>query len=368
MDPNAETQQAAAPAPDTDQTVPDQVETPSTDKLDAFAAGVEEARAAETAEVTPAAAPLDDAAAGNPAAAGAAPVEGEGGEPAAAAAPAAGTDPAAAAPDAAAAAAQPAHGKTVDEEIKDLGITNERTQKRFRELSERASEADSLRGRAEKVSDWEQTIQSTGTNPQQFGATLLYLTDINSGDPVRMNRAYETMQAELQFLGEKLGREAPGFDPLTAHPDLAEKVKTGDLDRAAAVELVQHRQRGVLQQEQHQNQQRASQSEQAAQQGLQAVAELGNQLRTSDPQFQQKFAYLAPTVEIIQTTMPPAQWAAAIQQAYQRLPPIPAAAPAVAARPNNPARASAAPAVPATPKNPSDAFSFGVAEAQAQGR
>ncbi len=218
------------------------------------------------------------------------------------------------------------------------------------------------------MTDWEQTIQSTGTTPQQFGATLLYLTDINSGDPVRMNCAYETMEAELKFLGEKLGREAPGFDPLAAHPDLAEKVKTGDLDRAAAVELVQHRQRGVLQNEQQQNQQRVSQSQQAEQLGLQAVADLGAQLRTTDPQFQQKFAYLAPTVEIIQSTMPPAQWAAAIQQAYQRLPPIPAAAPAVAARPNNPARASAAPAVPATPKNPADAFSFGVAEAQAQGR
>ncbi|WP_312237318.1 hypothetical protein [Stenotrophomonas sp.] len=361
MDPNAETQQAAAPAPDTDQTVPDQVETPSTDKLDAFAAGVEEARAQEADQpvtVVPPDAPVDPAVV----------VEGEGGEPATAAAPAAGADPAAAAAQDPAAAAQPAQGKTVDEEIKDLGITNERTQKRFRELSERASEADSLRGRAEKVSDWEQTIQSTGTNPQQFGATLLYLTDINSGDPVRMNRAYETMEAELKFLGEKLGREAPGFDPLAAHPDLAEKVKTGDLDRAAAVELVQHRQRGVLQQEHQQNQHRATQSEQAEQQGLQAVAELGNQLRTADPQFQQKFAYLAPTVEIIQATMPPAQWAAAIQQAYQRLPALPAAAPAVAARPNNPARASAAPAVPATPKNPADAFSFGVAEAQAQGR
>lgn len=360
MDPNAETQQAAAPAPDTDQTVTEQVEAPATEQLDAFTAGVEEARAQEAdqpATVVPPDAPVDPAVV----------VEGEGGEPAAAAAPAAAADPAvaAAAPDA---AAQPPQGKTVDEEIKDLGITNERTQKRFRELSERASEADSLRDRAGKVTDWEKTIQSTGTNPQQFGATLLYLTDINSGDPVRMNRAYETMEAELKFLGEKLGREAPGFDPLAAHPDLAEKVKTGDLDRAAAVELVQHRQRGVLQTEQQQNQQRVSQSKQEEDKGLQAVADLGAQLRTADPQFQQKFAYLAPTVEIIQATMPPAQWAAAIQQAYQRLPPIPAAAPAVAARPNNPARASAAPAVPATPKNPTDAFSFGVAEAQAQGR
>ncbi|MGE8247290.1 MAG: hypothetical protein ACN6RA_14845 [Stenotrophomonas maltophilia] len=358
-----ETQQAAAPAPDTDQTVTEQVEAPATEQLDAFSAGVEEARAAETAEAAPVVVPPADPAVVDPAAP-TAPVEGEGGQPAAPAA----ADPNAAPAAAPAAPAQPEAPKSVEDEIKDLGITNERTQKRFRELSERASEAESLRGRADKVTDWEQTIQSTGTTPQQFGATLLYLTDINSGDPVRMNRAYETMEAELKFLGEKLGREAPGFDPLAAHPDLAEKVKTGDMDRAAAVELVQHRQRGVLQTEQQQNQQRVSQSQQEEDKGLQAVADLGAQLRTADPQFAQKFAYLAPTVEIIQATMPPAQWAAAIHQAYQRLPPIPAAAPAVAARPNNPARASAAPAVPATPKNPSDAFSFGVAEAQAQGR
>ncbi|WP_102945300.1 hypothetical protein [Stenotrophomonas sp. VV52] len=358
-----EAAQAAAPAPESDQTVAEQVEAPAAEQLDAFSAGVEEARAAETSEAAPAVVPPADD--GAPAA-----VEGEGDTPAAAAD---GDQPAAAAAAAPAAApaavpAQPEAPKSVDDEIKDLGITNERTQKRFRELSERASEAESLRDRAGKVTDWEQTIERTGTNPQQFGATLLYLTDINSGDPARMNRAYDTMQAELQFLGQKLGREAPGFDPLSAHPDLAEKVRSGDLERAAAVELVQHRQRGVLQTEHQQTQHQRQQAEVAEQQGLQAVAAIGQQLRATDPQFEQKFAFLAPTVDIIQNTLPPAQWAAAIQQAYQRLPALPAAAPAVAARPNNPARASAAPAVPATPKNPADAFSFGVAEAQAQGR
>lgn len=362
MDPNTETQQTAAPAPDTDQTIPDPVETPSTDKLDAFSAGVEEARAKEAdqpAAVVPPDAPVDPAVV----------VEGEGGEPAAeatAAAPAAGTDPAAVAPDAAAPAAQ---GKTVEEEIKDLGITNERTQQRFRELTQRASEAtEQLRTASARAEEWETTVASTGASPQQFGNALQYLAAINSGNPEQMAAAFDSMQAELAWLGKKIGREAPGFDPLSAHPDLAERVKTGDMNRADAVEMVQHRQRGVLQQEHQQNLQRVSQSEQAAQQGLQAVADLGAQLRTADPQFTQKFAYLKPTVEIIQATMPPAQWAAAIHQAYQHLPPVPAAAPVVASRPNNPARASAAPAVPATPKNPADAFSFGVAEAQSQGR
>lgn len=361
-----EAAQAAAPAPQADQSVPEQVDAPATEQLDAFSAGVEEARAAETAEAAPVVPPpADDAAAAvTDPAAPAAPVEGEG-DPAADAAAA---DPNAA-PAAPAAEAKPAAAQSVDDEIKDLGITNERTQKRFRELSERASEAESLRERASKVDSWEEMVERTGTTPQQFGATMVYLTDINSGDPVRMARAYETMQAELQFLGQKLGREAPGFDPLSAHPDLAEKVASGDLTREVAAELVQSRQRGVLQTEHQQNQHRASQAEQAQQQALQEVAAIGQQLRAADPQFQQKFAFLAPTVEIIQATLPPAQWATAIQQAYQRMPAIAAPAPAApAARPNNPARASAAPAVPATPKNPADAFSYGVAEAQAQGR
>lgn len=362
-----EAAQAAAPAPETDQTVQEQVEAPATEQLDAFSAGVEEARAAETAEAAPVVPPpADDSAAVTDPAAPAAPVEGEG-DPAAASVAAA-ADPNAA-PAAPAAEAKPAAAQSVDDEIKDLGITNERTQKRFRELSERASEAESLRGRAEKVTDWEKTIESTGTNPEQFGAALVYLADINSGDPVRMGRAYDTMQAELKFLGEKLGREAPGFDPLSAHPDLAEKVKSGDLERSAATELVQRRQREALQNEHQQNQHRASASQQAEQQGLQQVAMLGEQLRAADPQFQQKIAFLAPTLEIVQATLPPSEWAPALKRAYDRLPAVAAPAPAApAARPNNPARASAAPAVPATPKNPADAFSFGVAEAQAQGQ
>jgi len=186
-----------------------------------------------------------------------------------------------------------------------------------------------------------------------------------------MGQAYDAMQKELQWLGQKIGREAPGFDPLSEFPDLAEKVKSGDMTREVAAELVQNRKHQALQQQHAESQQTAQQAQFAQQQGLQEVQALGAQLRAGDPQFQQKFAYRAPTVEIIQQTLPPDQWAAAIQNAYQRLPALPAAAPAApaaTARPNNPARASAAPATAAVPKKPEDAFAFGVAEAQALGR
>lgn len=356
MDPNAEIQQPAAAAPETDLSVPEAVETPATDKLDAFSAGVEEARAEEAAD--PAAASVPDAAA-DPAAV----VEGEP-DPAAVADPA---QPAAVETPKDQPGQEPA-AKTVDDEIKELGITNERTQQRFRELSQRTSEAtEQLRTATARADEWEQTVASTGASPQQFGNALQYLAAINSGNPEQMAAAFDSMQQELAWLGKKIGREAPGFDPLSEHPDLAEKVASGDLTREVAAELVQSRQRGVLHTEQQQTQQQRQQAQAAEQQGLHSVAALGQRLQ-ADPQFQQKFAFLTPTIEIIQSTMPPAQWAAAIEQAYQRLPVIPAPAPVAVARPNNPARASAAAAVPATPKNPSDAFSFGVAEAQAAGR
>jgi hypothetical protein len=354
---------AAALAPDTTT----EIAAPATDTpapasdIDAFSKGVEEARQAEAAGKIDAdgvpVLPTD--------------------EPAAAVAPAAdATAPAADAanPDdkAAPAAAKPdeqAPQADVEAEIKDLGITNERTQKRFRELSERAAEVEPLRTQAAKAVEWEQTVTSTGATPEQFGAALNYLRAVNSGSPEAMSQAYDVMQQELKWLGEKLGREAPGYDPLTAHADLAEKVKSGDLTREVAAEIVQHRQRNQLQEQHQTTQQQGLQAQQAEQQGLQQVAALGNQLRTSDPDFQRKFQFLAPTVALIQQTLPPQQWAAQIQAAYQQLPalpPVQPAAPARAASPS-PMRPSGAPALAAKPKNAIEAFDFGVQEARARG-
>lgn len=367
MDPNDDTQQQ--PAADTSSPADDQAITQQPEdnaqpeQVDAFSAGVEEARAAEAAESAPAAQP-------DPAAD--AEVVKEGGEPPAD--PASQSDPqqpAAVDPPKDEPGQQPPSAKTVDEEIKDLGITNERTQQRFRELSQRAADADQLREQAARADEWEKAVTSTGANPQQFGNALNYLAAINSGNPDAMAQAYEAMEKELQWLAQKIGREAPGFDPLSEYPDLAEKVATGDLTREVAAELVQTRKRGALQHEHQTAQQQAYQAQVAEQQGMQSVVALGAQLRASDPQFQQKFAFIQPMIEIIQQSIPPAKWAEAIHSAYQRLPAVPAAAPAtpaVPARPNNPARASAAPAVAAVPKKPEDAFAFGVAEAQAMGR
>ncbi|WOB24755.1 MULTISPECIES: hypothetical protein [Xanthomonas] len=335
----AENQQEAA--------LPNPEDAPAADKLDAFSAGVEEARAQEADEpgADPAPAPAADTPAEEP----------KPQDPLS-------TEPAKEAPKP---EEQP---KSVDDEIKDLGITNERTQKRFRELTERAAEVEPLRTKAAKADEWEQTITSTGATPQQFGNALNYLAAINSKDPDAMAQAYDSMSKELQWLGQRIGREAPGFDPISAHADLAEKVASGDLTREVAAEMAQHRQRGVLQQEQRANQQQSYQTQQAEQTGLAQVQALGSQLKATDPAFAQKLPYLMPTVEIIQSTLPPDQWAAAVHNAYMRLPAVAAPAPAapVARSANNPTRANAGVSLAAKPTK-ENAFEFGVAEARSRG-
>jgi len=327
---------------------------PEAPQVDAFTAGVEAARAQEAQEdaLPPAADPADGTDPAAPPADGQPPVD-----------PAA---PPAGAPTAPPADAPPAKPPTVDEEVQQLGL-KDRAAERFRELNQRLEEASGYR---ERVSQWEQTVESTGASPEQFGGALRYLSDINSGDPARMGEAYDRMQGELQWLGKQLGREAPGFDPIAAHADLATRVASGDITRDVALELVQHRQAGALQQTHVQTQQQRVQQDQEYDEGIASVKELGIGLRANDPLFDQKMPLLTPAIEVIQQSLPPSQWKQAIHNAYLRLPAGAVAAPAAAApprAPNNPTRpAGGAPLAPkVTPEN---AFELGVQQARLRGQ
>lgn len=346
----------------------------NTEALDAFSQGVEKAREQEVLEDggapaaaldgagADAAAAADAGAAAAAAGAGAPGAEGgEGGVP----------DPAAAAAAAAAEAAnQP---DAIDAEIKDLGISNERTQKRFRELSERAAEVEALRPEAERGRQWEETIKSTGADPQQMGNALNYLAAINSRDPAAMAQAYDFMQQEMAWLAKELGRPAPGYDPLAEYPELAKQVADGDMTKAAAEELIRTRRASALQQDSQQRQRQAMEQSHAAtqaqEQAMQDVQALGAQLRAADPQhFDAKFKAIQPMVAVIQDSLPPQQWAAAIQKAYLAAP-APVAPPVQrqpAAAPNNPARATGVDLSKAPTKE--NAFDFGVQLAKTQGR
>lgn len=324
---------------------------PPADQVDAFSAGVEAARELEAKEAAPVAAP-----------------DGEGApqpEPQPEAATGADGETPVAKPEGGnAPAAEPTQPQSVDEEVKQLGL-KERAAERFRDLHSRAEEGIRYRQQAEQ---WQQAVESTGATPQQFGSALQYLAAINSGDPARMGAAYDQMQQELQWLGKQLGREAPGFDPLSAHQDLAARVSAGEMTREVALELAQHRQQGQLHQSHVQAQQEKVQQDAQYQQGLASVQQLGAHLRASDPQFDQKLQLLAPAIDLIQRTLPPAQWQQEIHRAYLNLP-----ATAVAAPPAAPVRSAPNPIRPASgaPVAPKitveNAFEIGVQQARARG-
>jgi len=315
-------------------------ETPSTEELDAFDQGVEAARAMEPDPLPglpDADKPTDDP----PADEDGAPVESDDSPDDA------GDDGEAAKP-----------GPPPDD---DEPAQAPRQQKRFRELKD---EIDALKPVAERGREWEQMLQSTKATPQQFGNMLNYLAAVNSGDPAQMGQAFDAMQAELATLGKRLGKPAPGYDPLAEHADLRAQIEQGTLSREAAQELIAARRQQAIYTE-HQQQSVQQQQQQAAQQqALDAVSALGDKLRAQDGAlFKARFKAIEPMVAVIQDSLPPAQWAAAIEKAYQVAPVIPAAPRAPAP---NPARTSSAPPLAAVP-NPEDAFEFGVEMARQQG-
>lgn len=263
--------------------------------------------------------------------------------------------------------ADPDKDAKVEDEIKELGL-KERAAERFRELTSRVAETEPLRQRAARADEWEQTVLSTGANPEQFGSALTYLRDINSGDPAKMRNAYDQLSEELKTLGGLLGMPAPGVDPLEEHQDLKEAVEAGDMGRKHAEELVASRQSQRLTQAATQQRTSATQQEAAIQAGTQKVAALGVELRAADPaSFETKYKLIAPMVNRIQKTLPPDQWAEAIKEQWDVLPatPAPARRPTPSSQPLRPTGASAGQL--RKPQNDVESFEFGVAQARASG-
>lgn len=312
----------------------------------------------------------------------AAPALGPDGKPVEATPPADGTTP-------------PAKNEAVEKEIKDLGIKSERTQARFRELSEQVATAAPVMAalkeagidaaqlpqviqRAATADNVVSQIMDTGASPQQYGQTLDYLTLVNraaAGDEAAATKAFDTLIEELKPLAAMLGREVPGvFDPLAAHPDLQQKVVDG-MPREAALETARLRTRDAMGRHQA-DQRRGADEATAAQQ--RAISEGSAALRDweapklADPAYIALRPALNAEVAKIRAELPPQHWARATEYAYQALkaqaaaaaPPTTPAAPAKP--PVGPVRAgpARAPALAATiPDDPLEAAMAGIREA-----
>jgi hypothetical protein len=178
-----------------------------------------------------------------------------------------------------------------------------------------------LNEQIERSEAWANTIKSTGTNPEQFGMMMNYASDVNSGTPEGLERAYATMQKEMEVLGKALGKEAPGFDPLDAHPDLKAEFDDGGLSRERALEIASGRSAASLSAARTDVTTRTEEHATATREkALQGLTDVGNMIRDFDPHYEAKKDQLIQITQgIVQNEPDSSKWPKLITTEYKKI-------------------------------------------------
>jgi hypothetical protein len=166
-------------------------------------------------------------------------------------------------------------------------------------------------------------IQATGATPAQYGETLSWLALFNSSDPAQQTKALELVENVAERLATLLGKERTVGDPLKAHADLVEAVRTGKLSAEYAKEIARTRNgqqfRTELTTSATQDQQRQNQAAEEERQGRLALTELEKTLMASDPQYAAKKAVLVPALKPLMMTIPWSQRKDKFLEAYRNV-------------------------------------------------
>lgn len=207
----------------------------------------------------------------------------------------------------------------VTKELADLGITKPESQTRFRELANQAKEGAHYRERYEQQQQVFHHLEKEGVTGEQFGLMVMIAGDVNSNEPTRLQRAHAALSQELAALSQKLGIESPGFDPLSAHPELSRKVEEGELDRATALAWAKDRSNAALATENVQRRQQQETVVRAEDQARDELTALGNELAQRDPFYDKVYEVLVPTLRPVLARLPPSEWVGATVDAYRDL-------------------------------------------------
>lgn len=275
--------------------------------------------------------------------------------------------------------------EAAEKEISDLGL-KEKAAQRFRDLTgeikalapiKEALESAGIKDVAELPKLVEKAkasdeiigmVMETGASAEQYGKSLDYLGIVNKamkGDAKAGEQAWAALMGEVQSLASLLGKELPGVhDPLDAHADLKAQVDNGDMTRAAAMEVAKARESSKRAEQTQQATQQQQQHAQAVQQGEAAIAQLDQQYMAADPQYKHRRGALSRQVAYIKQNLPPNQWAAATQAAYESIKLLPVAE-APKKPPPGPVRPGPKPAANLQPEfdDPYKALDAGIASA-----
>jgi hypothetical protein len=254
----------------------------------------------------------------------------------------------------------------VDAEVAQLNLKG-KTAERFRELSARPTKEEvekqiaPIKELAQQAEQFNEIIRDTRANAEQIGTAFRYLKAINSGDREAMRGALKSMSEEVAWLAKTLGEPVSGFDPVTQHKDLNDRVEAGEITADVARELAQARARqaaDAAQREASTRQTKEQEEQQAAiNESMQRINTLNERLRASDPHFSDKLKVLKEngTIDLIRENMHPSRWPAAVEAAYTKLP-NPAPKTPVTPMPLRPSNTAS---MKRDPKNDLEAFSIG---------
>jgi hypothetical protein len=226
-----------------------------------------------------------------------------------------------------------------------MGLKSEKNIARFRELSAEArkvpeltKQLETMKPLAEEAERFNAIIADTKATPQQLGNLLRYVKAINSGDTNAMREGLKSIQQEVAWLAKTLGEEVQGINPVTEHADLNDAIEAGSMTPEGAREIARARalakQAETRTQADNTERERVTQYNQAVDAGVQALNNLGAQLKASDAQYAAKVAIMqeAGTIDTIKDNVHPSRWAEAFKNAFSKVtikapPPKPAPGP-----------------------------------------
>lgn len=234
------------------------------------------------------------------------------------------------------------------------GIT-ERAKARWTELAERAKAVPDLERRATEaetqLNDVRELVRESGLDQTEFGNMLEMGRLFKSADPKDLQSALQQLDGLRADLATRLGVDAPGIDPLAAHPDLKADVENMAISRERALEIARLRKGQATVEATN----KATQEQQQFVATVrQAAAEMDATLkeRANTPGHAAKVAHIQAyfkdpaKLQAFVTTYQPQQWKAAVLMMYDTFVPPAAPAPVPTPQPLRPGNVAAGPRVP----------------------
>lgn len=165
-------------------------------------------------------------------------------------------------------------------------------------------------------------IQATGATPEQYGETLSWLALFNSGKPDDQVKALELVESVADRLATLLGKDRTVNDPLKAHADLQEAIRTKQITPELAKEIARTRNgqafRTELTTTAQTRQQQVDETQRIEMQARTDLTALEDALRSVDgKEYDSIKSTIVPVLKPLMASINPAQWKEKFSAAYK---------------------------------------------------